>query len=221
MGNCNTIGLNSSVARDVGRESTPVNNVININDWIQKHNASLFSDGSHSSTPLLPRRPVSDEEKTQFTDEIISKERQYDQLMAQVEKRITMALKEYSLESETLSQAEEAICETAEKYSMRFLGDVLTGIYTNCYDQPSVIAGICSSLERFDAKEVSPWGQSIIIGLINHKNDIVKERVISVIDNWGDVSLLPALRNIEISSIWMKEYIDGVIRYLEDKLCII
>ena len=62
-----------------------------------------------------------------------------------------------------------------------------------------------------------PWGQSIVIGLINHRSSNVKERVISLIDNWGDRSLLPALKNIEISSTWMREYVDSVIAYLEDK----
>lgn len=73
-------------------------------------------------------------------------------------------------------------------------------------------------LERFDASEVSPWGQSIVIGLVNHKSDLVKERVISLIENWGDTSLLTVLKNIDISSTWMREYVNGVISRPTDNI---
>lgn len=220
MVNYNVVANSNSILRVTGQGSTPRHNVISIKEWIQSSNTFHGVSGSTSSTPVTPMKPVSEEEKAQFYDEVKNKEREYDQLIKFIEKKLTNALKEYSFESETLSQAEEMVCEVAERYPMRFLGEVLTGIYINCYDQQNVIAGICSSLERFDATEVSPWGQSIVIGLVNHKSDLVKERVISLIENWGDNSLLAVLKNIDISSTWMREYVNGVIAYLEDKQCI-
>lgn len=35
----------------------------------------------------------------------------------------------------------------------------------------------------------------------------INTRVISLIENWEDKSLLSALKNIDISSKWMKEYL--------------
>ena len=220
MFNSNAVANSDSILRVTGHGSTPKHNVISIKGWIQSSNTSPAVSGSTSSTPMPPVKPISEEEKAQFSDEVKSKEREYDQLVKLIEKKLTKALKEYSLESETLSQAEEMVCEVADRYPLRLLGEVLTGIYINCYDQQNVIAGICSSLERFDATEISPWGQSIVIGLVNHKSDLVKERVISLIENWGDTSLLTVLKNIDISSTWMREYVNGVIAYLEDKQCI-
>lgn len=220
MVNNNIVANSNSILRVTGHGSTPKHNVISIKERVQNSNTSLAGAGSTSSTPVPPVKPVSEEEKAQFSDEVKNKEREYDQLVKLIEKKLTKALKEYSLESETLSQAEEMVCEVADRYPLRLLGEALTGIYINCYDQQNVIAGICSSLERFDATEVAPWGQSIVIGLVNHKSDLVKERVISLIENWGDTSLLTVLKNIDISSTWMREYVNGVITYLEDKQCI-
>ncbi len=211
---------NDSLTHDFGRASTPKPKVISITEANQHSNASFVSGKTSSSTPAFPVRAISEENITQFADEISNKEQLYDRLVKQISRVLVIALKEYSLESETLSRAEELICEIADKYSLRFLGEVLMGIYVSYYGQQNVITGICSSLERFDAEEVSPWGQSIVIGLVNHKSDLVKERVISLIENWGDPSLLSALKNIEISSVWMREYVNGVIAYLEGKQCI-
>lgn len=220
MFNKNAVANSNSILRVTEHGSTPKHNVISIKEWIQSSNTSPVGSGSTSSTPMPPVKPASEEEKAQFSDEVKNKEQEYDQLVKQIEKKLTKVLKEYSLESETLSQAEEMVCEVVDKYPLRLLGEALTAIYISCYDQQNVIAGICSSLERFDATEVSPWGQSIVIGLVNHKSDLVKERVISLIENWGDVSLLPALSNIDISSKWMREYVNGVTAYLEEKKCI-
>lgn len=220
MVNNNAVSNSNSILRVTGHESTPKHNVISFREWVQSSNTTSEMSSNRSSTPMPSKKIVSEEEKAQFSDELKNKEREYDQLVKLIEKKLTKALKEYSLESEILSQAEEEICEVAYKYPLRLLGEVLTGIYIKCYDKQNVIAGICSSLERFDASEVSPWGQSIVIGLVNHKSDLVKERVISLIENWGDTSLLTVLKNIDISSTWMREYVNGVIAYLEDKQCI-
>lgn len=211
---------NDSVARDYGHGSTPEPKIISIKEVVKHSNASIISAKNSSSAPTFPVRPISKEEISQFADEISNEEQVYDQQIKQISNELVIVLEDYSLESETMSKAEELICQIADKYSLRFLGEILTGIYVSCYNQQNVISGICSSLERFDAEEVSPWGQSIVIGLVNHKSDLVKERVASLIENWSDTSLLPALKNIDISSAWMKEYINGVITYLEEKQCI-
>lgn len=216
----NTIVNNNSILRVTGHGSTPKHDAVSLKEWIQRRNNSSAEPDIKSSTPTLPMKPVSEEEKAQIYDEVKNQEREHDQIIKLLEKKLTKVLKDYSLESEMLSQAEEMVCEVADKYPLRLLGEALTSIYIRCYDQQNVIAGICCSLERFDATEVSPWGQSIVIGLVNHKSDLVKERVISLIENWGDVSLLKVLKNIDISSKWMREYVNGVIAYLEEKQCI-
>lgn len=219
MVNNNVVNNSNSILRAPGHGSTPKHNAITIEERTISSNTSPEMFDRNSSTPTLPMKPVSDEKRGLLFDEVKNIEQKYDQLIKQLEKKLTKSLKDYSLESETLSQAEETVCEVADKYPLRLLGEALTDIYINYYDQQNVIAGICSSLEHFDSTEVSPWGQSIVIGLVNHKSDIVKERVISLIENWGDSSLLAALKNIDISSKWMRAYVNEVISYLEGKQC--
>lgn len=171
-----------------------------------------------SSTPNISHNSFSSVESSSYLpEELVSKEQQYKQTVSKIESKLLLALKDFSIESEKMSYAESLIYEYSKQYTLRLVGEALTDIYIKCYDQPKVIAGICSSLERFDASEVSPWGQSIVIGLVNHNNDYVKERVISLIENWGDSSLLPALKSIDIKSKWMQEYVDDVVEYLEEK----
>ena len=170
-----------------------------------------------TSTPAIPPSNMSFVEEEQVSDEFFIKEQLYNSLVKTKTREMILALRNYSLEYETVSQSEELMCDLADKYSIRFLGEILMSIYVCCYGEQKVLSGLCAGLERFDSKEVYPWGQSIVIGLINHRSSNVKERVISLIDNWGDRSLLPALKNIEISSTWMREYVDSAIAYLEDK----
>ena len=172
---------------------------------------------SCSSTPKKPEETVSPKEQLLFSDEYYEKERIYEELLRTKEQEVLYALRNFSFEYEMESQAEELILCLAEKYSMRFLGEILSNIYIKYFGEQRVISGICVSLERFDPDEVSPWGQSIVIGLINHKSLMVQERVVNLIDNWGDKSLLPALKNIDVHSTWMREYVDSVIAYLDDK----
>lgn len=147
------------------------------------------------------------------------KEKMYKQLVSQQVQRLYVALMDFTIESDSKLESDSIMLDIAERYSMLFLGNVLQNICINYYDKPNIIAGVCFGLERFEAEEVRPWGQSIISGLINHPSIYVKERVISLIENWEDISLLPLLRSIEIASEWMKNYIQDVIKYLEEIKC--
>lgn len=219
MDNCITQEYKGFILNDSVMESTPKLKNITVKSAILSSDTSSRHSLNSSSGLLQYERCVSVEENVNMSDELKNKEEQYDRFIYTIEQQLTLILKNYSLESEILSQAEEYICTIAERYSLRVLGEVLTRIYITNYGNQNVIAGICSGLEHFDANDVFPWGQGIIIGLINHKSELVKERVISVIDNWGDTSLLQVLKNIDISSTWMKEYVRGVIKYLEEKQC--
>lgn len=55
----------------------------------------------------------------------------------------------------------------------------------------------------------------ILIGLLNHKNETVKEYAVMLLDNWKDKSLVPVLRNIDCKSKWLQEYIKDVLFSLE------
>lgn len=211
--------LNSSIMNGKKIDSTSFFMNISIIDKVQTDNTFPI-EKNNASTLEVMNKIRSLEERTRFIDEVKEKNQQQEDLANIIEKNLLSSLMNYSLENETLSEAEKMISEIARKYSFSFLGEIITKIYVNNYDLQNVISGICAGLERFDSSEVFPWGQSIVIGLINHKSTIVKERVISLIDNWNDSSLLPALKSMNVSSLWMRNYINEVILSLGDNKCI-
>ena len=150
-----------------------------------------------------------------FSEDLQQKNIEYRNLLSKLETELYYALKDFSIEYEVLSKAEIMIYDIADKYTMATLGNVLTGLHIKYYKMPRIIVGICYSLEHFDAKDVYPWGQGLILSLINHPSVQVKERVISLIENWGDKTLLLPLKNIEIASDWMREYVHNVVSSLE------
>jgi len=217
MADYNKINANDSLLKQTDQESTPQSKTISVKKRINDKSASFLSNESPSSTPDIPMRESSVEEKMQLADELSNGKKEYDQLIKKLENDLIISLESFAIESEAQSKAEEMICGIANEFSMRVLGEVITGVYIKCYHNQKAIAGICYSLERYDSQEVYPWGQSIVLGLVNHKSEIVKERVISLIENWGDISLVLALKNMDISSTWMEKYVNNVITYLERK----
>jgi hypothetical protein len=88
--------------------------------------------------------------------------------------------------------AEKKIIDIANTYNFRVLGDVVQKIYIQYNDFPHMLVGICVCLERYDYEEVLPWGPTMLMGLLNHKSNLVKEYAIGLVENWATVELLPS-----------------------------
>lgn len=138
-----------------------------------------------------------------------------DQLIDKLVWELVVELKYFSTDESEISSAERKILDIEENYSFRILGEVLQTIYVKYNDHPNMLAGLCKGLERFDLDEVLPWGPTMLSGLLVHKSEVVKEYAVSLVENWSDTTLLPILRNLECSSLWLQEYISDVVKYLE------
>ena len=137
-------------------------------------------------------------------------------LFSKLEKSLDL----FEFESESMSVVEKEIIDIENKYNMGILGEVLQFIYMRHFNEPKYLVGICSALLRYDFDEVKPWGVAMISGLINHPDERVKESTIELIDNWSDTELLPILNTLQVSSEWMRAYIDKVVANLENKCSI-
>ena len=98
----------------------------------------------------------------------------------------------------------------------RILGEVLQNIYVRYNDYPNMLIGICKSIGYFELNDVMPWGPTMLVGLLSHKNESVKEYAVAIVENWADIDLLPLLKNLDCASVWLKEYIQDVVSYLEE-----
>ena len=139
----------------------------------------------------------------------------YNNVINSLVNQLTTDLLLYSDDEENFLNVEHRVCEIEHKYSFVTMGAVLQTIYVNYNDKPKMLVGICKSLCRYDLREVMPWGPTMLAGLLNNKSEIVKEHAIELVENWSDTSMLPLLKNLEVSSKWLKDYIQDVINNLE------
>ena len=138
---------------------------------------------------------------------------------AEIEKAVGLlsrALREFSFDECSVSHSEKLGLSLSEEKSLRFLGEVVQRIYLSNNDDITVLEGLCVSLERFSNEEVMPWGLTMLMGLLNHKNLKVKESAIRLVDNWVSTNLLSVLKNLDCKSVWMQDYINAVVKRLEE-----
>lgn len=99
--------------------------------------------------------------------------------------------------------------------SFSILGAALQNIVIKFYDSPNILCAVAICLCSFDLIQAEEWGPMILISLLNHKSDTVKEYATMLLDNWNDSTLLPILKNIDCHAAWLRAYMDSVIAKLE------
>lgn len=138
-------------------------------------------------------------------------------LIEQLVNELITELNLFTLDSDEYSSAEKKIIHIANNYSFDILGDVIQSIYITNFNKSNYLCGICRALMRYDLEELNPWGVVIIPGLLNHKDETVKEYAVALIDNWNSTLLLPVLKNLDIKQDWLKDYINTVVERLENR----
>ena len=160
----------------------------------------ILDEQTESSFVLNGETPKLKAKETSYIDKLIVEEKvqfekiKLDNLVEELTPKLMTELKYFSSDDSEITSAE------------RLALDI---------DYYNMLIGICKILGRFELKEVMPWGPTMLMGLLSHKNETVKEYAVSVVENWAEVDLLPVLRNLDCSSRWLKEYIDDVVKYLE------
>ena len=170
-----------------------------------------------TSTPILEDEKITDIQAIIRKEKVQEDDNEYKELVNLLTNELVVALKYFSVEETDISFAERKVLEIESKYSMSLIGEIFQNIYVKYNDYPNSLAGICKALGRFELKEVMPWGPTMLIGMLSHKSETVKEYAVAVVENWKSVDLLPILRNLERSSDWLKKYIDDVIDYLGEQ----
>lgn len=174
------------------------------------------NDFSQNETPKLKKENISYIEKLITEEKALAEQKKWDELVTHLTMRMTNALKYFSVEDSDLTSAERLAIEIERKFSSRILGEVLQNIYVRYNNCPNMLIGICESIGHFELNDVMPWGPTMLVGLLSHRSENVKEYAVAVVENWADVDLLPLLKNLDCASVWLREYIQDVVNYLED-----
>lgn len=166
--------------------------------------------------PVLQTADISHNDRMLMEKEAQTERSRLDEIAEEQAKRLAAALKYFSKDDRDISYAENLAFEVEKDYSTRILGEALQKNYLRYNDYPDMLAGICKILQNFELREVSPWGPTILMGMLNHKSETVLEYAAAVVEDWADTELLPVLRNLNCSSGWLKEYINSIVKYLEE-----
>lgn len=119
----------------------------------------------------------------------------------------------YDDDSEMLFWPE--IDRISSETSMSILGAALQSIIAQYNDYTNVLCAVAKCLCSFDLEQTAEWGPMVLIALLSHKSETVKEYAVFLLENWEDRSLLPILRNLDCHATWLREYIDSVVVGLE------
>ena len=131
-----------------------------------------------------------------------------------ITKELLSVLSFFSYDDESIEPVWYLCERILNESTLSTLGTVLQDIYLSHNDDPNILCGICKYLTTFDLDEVSPWGPLILIGMLNHKDETVKEYAVMLLDNWKDETLIPVLRNLDCKSSWLRAYIQDVLSSL-------
>lgn len=99
--------------------------------------------------------------------------------------------------------------------SISIFGAALQSIITKYNDYVNVLCAVAKCLCSFELEQTAEWGPMILIALLSHQNETVKEYAVFLLENWENRSLLPILRNLDCHATWLREYVDSVVASLE------
>lgn len=172
------------------------------------------SEGTQTGNFAAQRKPLSFEKM--YLESIAKYENILrEQYISTATQRLIDRLKFYNYDDETEEFFWPVIDDIVTRFSISVLGSAFQNIVVRYIDRPNVLCGIAKCLCSFDLTETSSWGPMILISLLNHKDETVKEYAVILLENWEDRELLPILKNIDCHATWLREYINSVIANLE------
>ena len=189
---------------------------------LETSNLIVLSDTQHQNTTkdtqtgnfTIPRKPLSFEKL--YLGSIAKYEKETrEQYIAKATQQLIDRIKFYNYDEETEELFWPVIDNIVSKFSISVLGSAFQSIIVKYNDLPNILCAIAKCLCSFDLAETSSWGPMILISLLSHKDETVKEYAVMLLENWEDRELLPILRNIDCHTNWLKEYINSVIANLE------
>lgn len=203
--------LAESLSWNYGQQ-TVVDSVVTADSSTFPPNEEIEQDNTWETTSKSSISPQEKESLIESAD-YLKKQRTRD--IQGITDQLREALRKYAFDDETMEPAWHFLDSIVDVYPPDYFGESFQGIFILNNSEINCMCGLCKCLISFDFDEVFPWGQSILVGLLNHRNETVKEYAVSLLDNWKRTELVDLLKNLEIKSNWMREYVVSVIRAIE------
>lgn len=109
-----------------------------------------------------------------------------------------------------------------EQFSINALAtrNWLNEIFIENFHNEKVLIGILRIIGRFDEEIIFPQGQTMALAALVHENNEIKELGIRAFENWNSVNSLQILKKVKAESKWLQDYLNQVIEYLNEELCL-
>ena len=185
----------------------------NLIELSQTQHLSISKD-TETGNFWIQRKPLSFEKA--YLGSIAKYENEVrEQYISNATQQLIDRLKFYNYDDETEELFWPVIDDIVTKFSISVLGSAFQSIIVKYNDFPNILCGVAKCLCSFDLPDTSSWGPMILISLLSHKSETVKEYAVMLLENWENRDLLPILRNIDCHATWLRGYINSVIANLE------
>lgn len=125
-------------------------------------------------------------------------------------------LRIFAYDDESMGPSWDYLYQCVSMYPKDYICEAFQYIYVQNNSEINCQCGLCRCLIEFDFDEVFPWGQTILAGLLNHKSELIKEYAVSLLDNWKRIELVDLLKNLDVKTPWLREYINSVVTSIEE-----
>ena len=114
-----------------------------------------------------------------------------------------------------VSQSEVFALETCKNGEIDLLLESLMQIYMSSFSNVHQLEGILTMVSSFPYETVYPKGQIIAVGLLLHKDLLIRDRAIQCFERWDSKKGLRVLKSLNFQPEWLQKYADKVVLYIE------
>jgi hypothetical protein len=93
----------------------------------------------------------------------------------------------------------------------------LNSVYIEHYHDMRVVIGLLQVISHLQYLDIFPQGPTMALAALVHANSEVRECGIRAFENWSTIESLNILRTVKYDEIWLQDYLNQVIRDLEEE----
>lgn len=137
------------------------------------------------------------------------------QLVDRYKIEILSIIKNDKFEDGMYSQSEAFIDEQYNNSTGNYIKSALNELYIEFFCDTHVLTGIMLMAGCVSYDSASPELPTMAIGLLQHKDEEVRDCGIQAFERWNSKKGLVVLENLKCEKKWMQHYVDKVIEYIK------
>lgn len=123
-----------------------------------------------------------------------------------------------SFEDGEISQSEQYMDECYNDVNASYIKEALMNIYLDWFSDihaEHILTGILTMLGVRTYEEMQPHGQTMVLGLLQHRDIYLRDKAIQTFERWNSKKGIPVLEGLRCDQKWLQNYVDKVIMYLK------